>query len=148
MVVLAIVAIGVAVVSLALRDPTRDRLERDATRLATLLEMARAESRATAWPVQWALVRDGGPELRFRFVGLSATGESSGGLRADRFLDPQVQVRLLAAGAETSALRLGPEAVLVPQRVLMSLANERLEVASDGVQAFAITSTAASAPTP
>ena len=46
MVVVAIIAIAAGVISLALRDPTLDRLERDGARLAALLEMARAEARA------------------------------------------------------------------------------------------------------
>jgi general secretion pathway protein I len=78
MVVLAIIAIGVAVTALALRDPTQNQLERDATRLAALLEMARAEARASGLPVTWVPSNDAqppaadAPAARFRFVGLSA----------------------------------------------------------------------------
>jgi general secretion pathway protein H len=140
MVVVAIVAIGVAVATLALRDPARERLERDAARLAALLEMARAESRASGWAVQWALVSEvadpgAGSAQRFRFVGVSP---GSDGLKADRFLDAGVRVQLIAAGRGVTALRLGPEAVLAPQRVQMALGDARLDVRSDGVEAFEV----------
>ena len=148
LVVLAIVAIGVSVVSLALRDSTRDRLEREAQRLAALLEMARAESRATAWPVAWVPVRDSvdATVQRFRFVGLSqASTGSSGGLGSDRFLEATLQLQILVAGGEAPALRLGPEAILPPQRVVLGLDGQRIEVASDGIEAFAVRNVAGEA---
>lgn len=146
LVVLAIIAIGTAVVGLALRDGTRDRLERDALRLAALFEMARAESRATAWPVAWMPVPDpsGGPVPRFRFVGLSrsstdsAGGGGEGGLAAERFLDAEVRAAVFVAGAEAPVLRLGPEAILPPQRVVLMLGSERLDITSDGIEAFGV----------
>ena len=48
MVVVAIIALGTAVASLALRDNEGAVLARDAERLAALLESARAQSRAAA----------------------------------------------------------------------------------------------------
>lgn len=139
MVVMAIVAIIVAVASLALRDPTRERLEREALRLASLLEMARAESRATSWPVTWVPsgdVNDGAAALGFRFVGLSERGAS--GIQADRFLESGLRLQISSAGVATNGVRLGPEAVLPPQRVVLELGEERLEVVSDGVEAFSV----------
>jgi general secretion pathway protein H len=137
MVVLAIVAIGVAVVALALRDPTLDRLERDATRLAALLEMARAEARASGLPVAWvpaAAAREGatglaGQSAPFHFVGLSAKTSLP-----SQWLDPRVQAQVISG----PTLRLGPEAILPPQRVLLSLDGQRIEVASDGLEAFGV----------
>ena len=46
LVVLAVIAIGTAGVSLSLRDATQSALERDAQRLAALLDTARAHRRA------------------------------------------------------------------------------------------------------
>ena len=137
MVVLAIIAIGIGVVALALRDPTQDKLERDAMRLAALLEMARAEARATGLPVTWVPTgaerepTPGAAELspRFRFVGLSAKTALP-----SHWLDPRVQAQVISGGS----LRLGPEAILPPQRVLLSLERQRIEVASDGLEAFAV----------
>ena len=74
MVVVAIIAIAASVVSLALRDPSLVRLEREGERLAALLEMARAEARAAAAPVRWVPGRDGGA-AQFRFIGLPSAQE-------------------------------------------------------------------------
>jgi general secretion pathway protein H len=142
MVVVTLIAIAVAVVSLALRDPARDQLEREAVRLAALLEMARAEARATGLPVTW----DPGPAetgsttggSQFRFTGLppraGPAGEPPRPALPERWLDARVQARV--AGA--SRVVLGPEPVLPPQRVELSLGEHRLEVASDGLAAFAV----------
>ena len=53
LVVLALIAIGTAAVSLSFRDSSQTALEREAHRLAALLESARARSRASGMPVQW-----------------------------------------------------------------------------------------------
>ena len=135
MVVIAIIAISVAVVSLALRDPVQDRLERDATRLAALLEMARAEARASGLPVVWvpaASERDpvpgaAGMSAQFRFIGLSAKTSLP-----SHWLDTRMRAQVIS-GAN---VRLGPEAILPPQRVLLSLERQRIEVVSDGLEAF------------
>src|SRR5438309_6026590 len=65
LVVVAIVAIASVGVSFALRDSQSTQLEREAQRLAALLESARAQSRATGVPVRWRAT-DGG----FHFEGL------------------------------------------------------------------------------
>jgi len=53
MVVVAIIALGTAVASLALRDAGGSMLEREGERLAALLESARAQSRTAGVPVRW-----------------------------------------------------------------------------------------------
>src|ERR1700752_5255902 len=63
--VVAIVAIASAGVSFALRDAAGAPRERDAQRLAALLESARAKSRLTGQPVRWVPTPDA-----FRFDGL------------------------------------------------------------------------------
>jgi general secretion pathway protein H len=128
MVVMAIVAIAMAVVSLALRDPALDHLERDAARLAALLEMARAEARASGLPASWAPVADSSG-AQFRFFGASPRS----GL-PDRWLDERVRAQVVGA----ARLVLGPEAILPPQRVVLRLDPHRLEVASDGLASFAV----------
>ena len=47
MVVMALVAVAVSLVTLSLRDPASAQLDREAMRLAALLETARAESRSS-----------------------------------------------------------------------------------------------------
>jgi general secretion pathway protein H len=141
MVVVAIIAIAIAVVSLALRDPVQSRLERDATRLAALLEMARAEARASGLPVVWMVGSEPGAQgqasdAAFRFAGLSAKTALP-----RHWLDPRVKAEVLGGGS----LRLGPEAILPPQQVLLNLEGQRLVVGSNGLEAFAIVA-AATAP--
>lgn len=128
MVVMAVIAIGVAVVAFAVRDPAATRLERDAERLAALLEIARAEARATGLPARWVPAANA-DETPFRFVGLRA-----GSKLPERWLDDQVQAQIVGA----SSVVLGPDAILPPQRILLSLQAQRLEVASDGLAAFAV----------
>src|SRR4051812_46294434 len=53
LVVVAIIAIATAGVSFAIRDSASTLLERDAQRLASLLESARAQSRSTGVAVLW-----------------------------------------------------------------------------------------------
>ena len=69
---LARFAITSATISLALRDPTELQLQREAQRLAALLETARAESRASGLSVRWIPkgLKTGDD---FRFEGLPRT---------------------------------------------------------------------------
>lgn len=134
LVVLALVAVAIGAVSLALLDPVQTRLEREAERLALLLETARAEARAAALPVHWQPALEGSG-ADFRFVGLPASRKLP-----QQWLSPEIQARL--PDGRTTIL-LGPEPVLEPQRVELSLGDQRLAVASDGLAPFAVTSSEA-----
>jgi general secretion pathway protein I len=75
--VIAILAIAVSLVTLALPDGEASRLEEEGVRLGALLEMARAEARVSGATVRWLPRRDDQPAtdadgvpLQFRFVGL------------------------------------------------------------------------------
>ena len=63
--VISIVALATAGVSMAMRDSSQTQLEREAQRLAALLESARAQSRASGMAVRWHTTADG-----FQFDGL------------------------------------------------------------------------------
>jgi general secretion pathway protein H len=130
MVVVAIVALAAGAAALALRDPDAVQLEREAERLALLLEEGRAEARAAGLAAAWLPVA-GTPEQAagFRFVGLPP-----GLLSQRQWLQPGVDAQVQGALAVT----LGPEPLLPPQRVLLRLGDRRLEVASDGLAAFAV----------
>ena len=54
LIVIAIVALTTSLIAVSLRDSRLQTLEREADRLAMLLETARAESRATGLPWSWA----------------------------------------------------------------------------------------------
>lgn len=134
MVVLAIVGLASAAVSLAWRDPSASEVEQEAQRLAALLETARAHSRASGLPVRWQPTETG-----FRFEGLQGqvlpqTWQHAG-------ITAQVQ--------DGEVLRLGPEPVLLPQAVWVlgrQGTGARWQVATDGVQPFAVRAGSGSAP--
>ena len=69
MVVMALVAVAVSLVTLSLRDPASAQLDREAVRLAALLETARAESRSSGVPLRFVLPTQS-EDTGFRFVGL------------------------------------------------------------------------------
>ena len=128
LIVMALVAIGTALVSLALRDGTQNRLEEEGARLSALLESARAEARASGIAVRWApadaAASDG---AHFRFVGLPQAVEMP-----TRWLGDGVSAEIIGA----RALVLGPEPVLPAQRLVLHLEDRRLVLASDGLAPF------------
>lgn len=128
MVVVALIAVATGVVSLALRDGRSDRLEREAARLAALLEGARAEARAAALPVRWMLTPESS-EHPFRFVGLPPSRPWP-----THWLDARVTARISGSGG---ALVLGPEAVIGAQRVRLQIDELAIDVATDGLRPFA-----------
>ncbi|HMO48979.1 MAG TPA: prepilin-type N-terminal cleavage/methylation domain-containing protein [Rubrivivax sp.] len=132
MVVIALLAIATGVVSLALRDPARTRLDTEAQRLGALLETARAESRASGVPVIWvpSLVDQ---ERHFRFARLRGTQLETMDLPT-HWLDPQVRAEVL--GAPT--VQLGPEPLIGAQRIVLRLADQRVLLATDGLAPFAV----------
>jgi len=129
MVVVALVAVAAGVVSLALRDGTQERLEREAARLTTLLETARAEARAAALPVVWRPTPESA-QHQFRFIGLPASRQLP-----TRWLDAEV-VAQVEGGRGT--LVLGPEPLIGAQRVQLRIGGQAITVGTDGLQPFAV----------
>lgn len=133
LIVLAIVAVSAGLVTMALRDGYEAKLEEEGERLAALLEMARAEARVQGTAVMWVPGGEGGsgvdPNVQFRFVGLSDRQPMP-----TRWLDADTRAQVVGA----PALVLGPEAILPPQRVVLLLADKRLELSSDGLAPFAV----------
>ena len=126
LVVVAIIAIASAGVSFALRDSQATQLEREAQRLAALLESARAQSRSSGVPVRWYATAEG-----FRFEGVLPNA------LPDRWLSETTQV------IGTSTLQLGPEPIIGRQSVVLSSAaapGRTLRVATDGLRPFAVAS--------
>ena len=149
LVVLAIMALSVGVLSLALRDGDATQLEREGERLSALLEMARAEARAAGVAVLWVPARTA-VDTPFRFVGLpsartdTAASPSALGLPT-RWLDNRVTAQVHGR----SAVVLGPEAILPPQSIVLRLGDQRLQVSSDGLSGFKVADAlAAGAPGP
>ncbi len=124
LVVVAIIAIGSGGVVFAVRDASAAQLEREALRLAALLEAGRAQSRASGQPLRWRAVEGG-----FRFEGEFDTG------LPERWLSPGLEVR------DTAVLVLGPEPLIGAQSVRLtspSAPGREVRIATDGLRPFAV----------
>lgn len=124
LVVISIMALATAGAALAMRDGGQAQLEREAERLAALLESGRAQSRASGVPVRWQATADG-----FRFDGVRP------GALPDRWLQPDTRVR------GDSLLVLGPEPLIGPQQVTLvqaSAPGHALRVSTDGLRPFSV----------
>lgn len=124
LVVVAIIAIGTASVSLALREASASSLEREAQRLSALLESGRAQSRASGRAVVWRVTESG-----FEFVGAHVGSLPAAWLGTD------------TAVQGTTTLILGPEPMIEPQRVMLvsiSQPHRRLVLATDGLRPFSV----------
>ncbi len=125
LVVLSIIAIATAGVGFAIRDSSQTALERDAERLAALLEAGRALSRTSGQAIGWHDTQQG-----FRFEGLNANK------LPQNWLSPQTQVRW--DSAQNKTLVLGPEPLIDPQAVTLLQGTRSLRVATDGLHPFAV----------
>jgi len=124
LVVVAIIAVATAGVSVALRDSASSQLEREAQRLAALLESARAQSRASGVPVRWQATAEG-----FRFEGLPPQALPQHWLAADTTVQGSV------------TLQLGPEPLIGRQEVVLALGSQperAVRVATDGLRPFVV----------
>ncbi len=126
LVVMAIIALATAGVSLALRDPDATALEREAERLAAILETGRSQSRATGLPVRWQSDAEG-------YVLLTPTGNE------EKPLGPPTPWfdRNIAATSSTPIL-LGPEPIITAQSISLRLQERTLILATDGLRPFAL----------
>lgn len=128
LVVMLIVAIASVSVTLALRDSSQTQVEREAERLAALLESARAEARVAGLPVRWRPVEDASGS-GFRFEGLPE----------------RIQLPLQWLGEDMHAeiegaqsLLLGPEPLIPAQALRLRHGNYSVRISSDGLSAFAV----------
>ena len=138
LVVLSIVAIASAGVAFAMRDSAQTQTEREAQRLAALLESARAQSRTLGVAVVWRSTGQG-----FRFDGLPA------GTLPGNWLDASTTAPV------GSQLVLGPDPIIAAQSVTLGNLQQSAvawRVASDGLRPFAVqradTTAPVSAPAP
>ena len=124
LVVLAIVAIGSAVVTLSLRESPQTRLQSEAERLIAVLEAARANARASNTALRWHADDKG-----FQVQTLAATGQT------------QQTMTWYHAGTQAtpSDVLISPEPVQARISVTLRLGNEaRLSVGTDGAAAFKV----------
>ena len=133
LVVVALIAVATAGVSLSLRDSADSTLQRDAERLAVLLETGRAQARANGLPVVWR-TQDNAPQQTqsFVFEGLPPPGL------------PQNWLANSTRAAPGSAITLGPEPLIEPQALALSTQQspgQTLWVVTDGLRPFKVQST-------
>ena len=127
LVVISIMALATAGVGVAMRDGGQTQLEREAARLAALLESARAQSRAAGVPVVWRALPRG-----FRFEGLPPSAQAA---LPTQWLDAGTTAR------GQTVLQLGPEPLIRPQQVWIthqSHPERSLRIATDGVRPFSV----------
>ena len=133
LVVVALIAVATAGVSLSLRDSAHSALQRDAERLAVLLETGRAQARANGLPVVWR-TQDNTPNAlqSFVFEGLPPPGL------------PQNWLAPSTRAIPGTAITLGPEPLIEPQSVALSAPQspgQTLWVVTDGLRPFKVQST-------
>ena len=124
MVVVALIAVATAGAVLSLRDSASAALERDAQRLAAVLESARAQARASDATVVWQAHETG-----FVLRGLP------------RPESPQTWLSPDTRSLGQTPVVLGPEALIPPQRIELysaTQARQRLWVATDGLRPFEV----------
>ena len=136
MIVVAIIAIAVGIVSMSLRDRAASKLEEESARLSALLEGARARSRSMGLEVTWLPRSDGSG---FNFLGLPDSIQLP-----TQWLDPGTRAEVMGGGP----LRLGPEPVIGAQRVVLQLEAHRLMLATNGLGPFVQVDAANTAVTP
>lgn len=137
MVVVALLAVVVGMVSVSLRDSNANHLDEEAMRLSALFEAARARSRASGQEVRWQPVA--APGSGFEFTGLPP-----GAGLPKAWLDGRTRAEVLDA----PLLRLGPEPVIGAQRLRLMLADRQLVLATNGLAPFAVQEVSAQAPRP
>ncbi len=133
LVVVALIALATAGVSLSLRDSAHSALQRDAERLAALLETGRAQARANGLPVVWRTQDNPQKALQtFVFEGLPPPGL------------PQNWLATSTRATPGSAITLGPEPLIEPQAVALSAPQspgQTLWVVTDGLRPFKVQNT-------
>jgi len=136
LVVMAIIAIASAGVALTLRDSSASNLERDAQRLAAVLESGRAQSRMQGTPVLWRAVPGG-----FVLEGLNPPLPPQTWLNADTVVIAVLRKPEFTTPTNNAAahLILGPEPILDAQAVVLAARGKtelRVQLSTDGLRPF------------
>jgi general secretion pathway protein H len=122
LVVLMLIAVTTVAVQLSLPNQSNRLLEKDAKRLASLLEVARAKSRATNTVVTWEAQEDG-----FKFSGEAVKDFPT------HWLDDQV------SAAPDQRLTLGPEVLIPAQSIRLRFQGaDGAAVITDGIGPFSV----------
>ena len=144
LVVLAIIGLSMAGVSLSLRDSSQTQLEREAQRLIAVLEAARAQSRTSGIALIWQATPEG-------FVIRPAIAPNPIATRTETWLTAGTQAVVSTTDvsannvAPTNLVVLGPEPILAPARITLSVAAANnakaapaLTLGTDGLRPFQV----------
>ena len=166
LVVLAIIGFAMAGVSLSLRDSSQTQLEREAQRLVAVLEAARAQSRTSGIALIWQPTPEGFV-IRPALTPNAAQGNNTAitstpsnatnpiAARTETWLTAGTQAAVSTASASSAALAnntaptnlvvLGPEPILTPARITLSVtaasnakAAPALSIGTDGLRPFQV----------
>jgi general secretion pathway protein H len=131
-------------VSLSLRDSSQTQLEREAQRLIAVLEAARAQSRTSGIALIWQATPEG-------FVIRPAIAPNPIAARTETWLTAGTQAVVSTVNvstnnvAPTNLVVLGPEPILAPARITLSVAAANnakaapaLTLGTDGLRPFQV----------
>lgn len=166
LVVLAIIGFAMAGVSLSLRDSSQTQIEREAQRLVAVLEAARAQSRTSGIALIWqptpegfvirpALAPNAAQGNNTAITAAPSNAANTIASRTETWLTAGTQAAVSTASASSSALAnntaptnlvvLGPEPILTPARITLSVTaasnakdSPSLIIGTDGLQPFRV----------
>ena len=162
LVVLAIIGFAMAGVSLSLRDSSQTQIEREAQRLVAVLEAARAQSRTSGVALIWQPTPEGfvirpalapnpaqGNKTAITSTPSNATNPIAARTETWLTAGTQAVVSMATTSANNTApanlLVLGPEPILTPARITLSVtaasntkATLALTIGTDGLRPFQV----------
>jgi general secretion pathway protein H len=142
LVVITIIAIGSAGVSFALRDSASTSLNREADRLSSVLEAARAQSRSSGVALVWIALPEGFAVMpAAALANVGSGGPSLPTTELNPWLASGTVVQMQTGQRIASSLQLGPEPMLPAQSVELKLGEQSLRISSDGLRPFAVQAT-------
>jgi general secretion pathway protein H len=152
LVVLAIIGVAMAGVSLSLRDTRQTQIEREAQRLVAILEAARAQSRTSGVTLIWQATPEGFV-IRPTHTPANSAANHPLAARNEPWLDAGTQAVVSTAAPTANPnpnnfVVLGPEPILVPARITLSVAASgasqnaqpmpTLSIGTDGLRPFQV----------
>jgi general secretion pathway protein H len=143
LVVVTIIAIGSAGVVFALRDSATTSLNREADRLAAVLEAVRAQSRSSGVALAWVALPEGFAVVPAQAVAALRNAGSAGnlalaGVSVNPWLAAGTGAQIQSGERSVQALLLGPEPMLPAQSLQLTLGEQSLRLQSDGLRPFSV----------
>jgi general secretion pathway protein H len=126
LVVIAIIAVATAGATLAMRDSSVTALEREAQRLAAILEAGRSQSRTTGLALRWQPQAEG-----FTMVGEKA-------LETDKLQAWLTEGTTAQTANNQPFVLLGPEPIIAAQSITLSLQGRSVEITTNGLRPFRV----------